>query len=316
MVDHKDGDRSATYRQLNDLKIYLAAALLVLTVVLFAVVATGGFGDRLRVFLIAILPNVATALVAYLVIEFFLARRGMGGSELLQGRLDRSVRDAVHQAMNSSVVGVTNVYGDLGEVPWGTFFAAAQEDVVIVARFFDGPLMQLEKELPALFERGVRVRMLAPDPTNRALVAAMNAQRGITEDNKKTSIADRIRSGVNQVLRAHASANGTGSVELYLYDEMLSYSAVCIDGRTLLFAPSEQVFAASSRAPRFELDLAVANQAFRRFWEHEVAELLTGARRVDDLPPAKAPARSRAARQAKAAEAAVGTGRRDPGGKA
>jgi hypothetical protein len=310
----KGVSRPATYRQLNDLKIYLAFALLLVSVVLFWVVATGGFADRVRAFLVAILPGFATALVAYLVIEFFLARRGMGGSELLQGRLDAAVRDAVDQALRGSVVGITNVYGDMGHVPWSTLFSQAEE-VVIVARFFDGPLIQLESELPQLFQRGGRVRMLVPDPTDRALVAAMNAQRGITAKSQKTSIAERIRIGVNQLVRAHTSANGAGSLELYVYDEMLSYSAVCIDGRTLLFAPCEQVFAASSRAPRFEVDLAVADPAFRRFWDHEIAELMTAARQVDELPPAKTAARPRAARKGASAGAAA-VARSDQGGTA
>lgn len=132
--------------------------------------------------------------------------------------------------------------------------------------------------------------MLMPNPANATLVAAMNHQRGVTAANRKMGIDQRIQIGANQLVRARAAAAGAGALEFYLCDELLNYSAVCLDERILLFAPCEQVFAAEFRAPRFELDLATASPAFRRFWTHEVAELLTAARRVNDLPDLKATA--------------------------
>jgi hypothetical protein len=167
---------------------------------------------------------------------------------------------------------------------WDVLFAQSQK-VEIVARFFDGVVKS--PRLSEFFESGGVLRVVTLDPRDDAAMAVTNVQRhgdpDLWPDEVTTRVVKGLRSAHGALRRAMRQGVGSkGELEVYFAKWPLNFAGYCFDEKTLVINPYEHFFTASTRSPRFEIDLREA-AAFRRFWEQEMAGLAIPENHVSDL---------------------------------
>ncbi len=277
-----DDGLSLTWRQIRRFRIQLACGLLVITFLLYLPAVDGLFGTKAFRFVEALLPNLATALIIYLVIELVVAKAGFSAVDELRERVAKRVVESV-----SPAPGVTGIYSQLNQVPWTSLFATATS-VDIVARFFDGPLdLAGEDTLAAFFERGGRVRVIIPDPALEALMREATEQRELSSKYHHEDVKQRLMSSLRRLQNARLRAgNPSGHCTTYAVDTLINYAGYCFDGATLLLSPYEHATEYGKRAPRFKIDLPLAPE-IQEFWDHEIRVLTREDWRRDDLLKAK-----------------------------
>ena len=263
-----------SWSQIRRFRIQVTVLVTIFLALIFTYVHTGGFRGDVADLIGDVCTNVIAALIIYLVIELVITKAGISSIKQLG---DDIASQVVHGL--APAPGVVGVSFNMNHVSWSELFRSAK-DVVIVARFFDGPMqLATDQTLITFFERGGRLRVLIADPANESQMAAIFEQRTGRSGIRHRPISNRIDASLNILVNALKNARADSSaLKVYVYSQSINYSAYCFDEKTLLIAPVEHsISLGKARAPRVEIDLTVEPLALE-FWRGEVQELFTDAR--------------------------------------
>lgn len=257
----------------------LIAVLAAIALVLLFILTWEREPSNARIDLIqSLIPDAVVGLIAYIVIWYFFARRGLSDTQELRDE----IVNRVSANLSRTVSGIDKLYASPTLVDWSKELAEAQE-IDVVARFFDGAPSTFNQDFVRFFAKNGKLRLAITSPSEASATERAGTDRNAGSDAVHAeNIVERVTRTLRILDKAAADARRDGSISVFLIPWPLNYSGQCFDNKRLIFGPCEHFFSQATRAPKLLIDLRIS-QEFANFWMHEVGELFTDQYLVPDL---------------------------------
>jgi hypothetical protein len=230
---------------------------------------------------LAVLPNLAAALLVYLAISFILARVGISEAQEL--------RDEIATKVAASVVpapGIRSLTSRVDELDWRKLFEESRS-IDVIGRFFDGVLRYADSGLDTFFRKGGRIRVVTHDPADERLAQIADEQRNGDPRLHSDDASERFRRTLKGLHNARIRANAPADrIQVYVHETSINYAGYCFDDELLLLVPHAHRHVEEAREPQLLIDLTIS-PIVAAFWRNEIKQLTHASHLRSDLPVAR-----------------------------
>lgn len=222
---------------------------------------------------------------------------GLAVSEYTPDRQDRNLSAALGPAMNAirrelrrfqgqAAAPVVHTAQSFRQVDWGRLLASGTTELSVAVHYFDSWVNANLSGLQRFVNvPGTTVTVVVSDPT---VDINFRMLQSLFPESSEPVLLEKITKTGRRFTQAFDEAGADQArLAFYLSPQLLTYSAQCIDRRTLVISIFEMYRRSRIDSPAFEIDLETAPQ-IRSFWDKEWSGLLTSSRRVDPFDPLSA----------------------------
>lgn len=234
-----------------------------------------------RRYITELIPNISAGVLAFLVIYWFLHRRGLSPSQLESADFESKMLTAIERNVGVSKSMPSEVaafYPTFKQVDWARWIGDAQLKIDIVVNYFDSWVKDNADHLQQFFRKpGTRMALYVPDPTDDAL---MRQVAKLYPDNSEQAVREKVAKTETRLRELLAAAGASDDrLEVYYLKHRPNYALQRLDSRWAVFSAYDHYRHPGVACPTLVIDLQKTAIA-ADYFEREIDKLREGAKRA------------------------------------
>ncbi len=221
--------------------------------------------------------------LAGLTVREYEPHRSDSNLQAALGPATNAIRTEIRRSRAGDPAPTIRVAESFRQVDWARLLDSARGELLIAVHYFDSWVNANLSALQNFVRRSdSRVSVVVSDP---AVAGNFDYLRSLFPESSDAVLREKIEKTGRRFAQVFQDVGAdTRRLSFYLSPTLLSYSAQCIDGETLVLSIFEMYRKSRIDSPAFEIALESAPQ-IRSFWEKEWAGLIADSRVVDPFDP-------------------------------